>query len=567
MEKKAICLSFLKNPLGLFLLLGTFAVGLFHEPAGAICSAVLLVMLAVKITRSGKIIIPLSLESIAVAVISFGFLATALWGVDKYYSLLGFVKFLPLALFWLYLGDTTKEERDSCLVYVPLSGVLMTVVSGIATLIKPENVLFAVSGRISGFFQYPNTFALFLIAGIIIVSTRETFGWLHAVTDIVLVFGVFLSGSRTAFIILVLAIIGLLFTAKSKRAKGIVLAGFLLAAAVGGVYFAVTGTRGAIGRFLAISADAGTFLGRLLYYKDALRVIVKHPFGLGYMGYYFSQGSFQHGVYANQFVHNELLQLLLDIGWVPAVLFAVCAIRAIFGKTVEKTNKLLILVILAHSMLDFDMQFLSIDFLLLLCAYRDGNSREIHIPKAALAAGTAVVGIVCAGCVWLSCPQAMYLLSKPETAVKLCPYHTMAQVELLQDTQALYLKKERAETIIKNDKYISNAYSALAYYYYADGDIEKTVEYKKKAILCSRYFTEEYTDYCTMLLSAISQYLDRQDYDSATYCIRELKTLVKTVDEVNASTDALAYRLQEQPDLALPAEYQDAIDYYLSFIR
>ncbi len=564
MEKIKKYVTDINLPLFWFLFVGTFVVGLFHEPAGALCSVVLLVLTAVKVFQTGKLNIPVSVEAIAVLAVSLGYLVTVLWGVDKYYSLLGFAKFLPLPLFWLYLGTTKAEQRSRCLLYVPLSGVMMTVVSALMTWLGKGEALFSVSGRIGGFFQYPNTFALFLIAGIIIVSSRESFHWQHAVIDVILIFGVFLSGSRTSFIMLILAVLGLVFTAKNKKAKIIVSAGFVLAAAVGIVYFAVTGRHGAIGRFLAISADSGTLLGRLLYFKDALRVIAKHPFGLGYMGYYFAQGSFQTGVYSNQFVHNELLQLLLDIGWIPAVLCIVCAVRALLSKAPDNTNRLVVFVILAHCMLDFDLQFLSIVFLLQLCAYRETSFKEISFKKSAAAAATAALAAVCCVCVLLSAPQVMYLLSQPERAVKLCRYHTMAQVELLQETDALYLKKECAETILKNDKYISNAYSTLAFGYYADGDIEKTIQYKKKAIENARYFTEEYADYCTMLLKTINLYIEREDYDSALFCIKELKALVKTVDTVNASTDKLAYRLTETPDLALPAEYQEAIDYYLS---
>lgn len=50
-------------------------------------------------------------------------------------------------------------------------------------------------------------------------------------------------------------------------------------------------------RFYVFSIKESTFVGRLLYYYDALPVIRKNPFGLGYMGYYYIQQSIQTGVY------------------------------------------------------------------------------------------------------------------------------------------------------------------------------------------------------------------------------------------------------------------------------
>ena len=46
------------------------------------------------------------------------------------------------------------------------------------------------------------------------------------------------------------------------------------------------------GRFLTTSLHSSTLLGRLLYAQDALPVILRHPFGLGYRSYTYMQGSF-----------------------------------------------------------------------------------------------------------------------------------------------------------------------------------------------------------------------------------------------------------------------------------
>ena len=73
------------------------------------------------------------------------------------------------------------------------------------------------------------------------------------------------------------------------------------------------GSAGILERFTNISFGASTFLGRILYVQDALPLILKHPFGLGYYGYYFIQQSVQTGVYTVVNAHNELIQILLDV--------------------------------------------------------------------------------------------------------------------------------------------------------------------------------------------------------------------------------------------------------------
>ena len=102
----------------------------------------------------------------------------------------------------------------------------------------------------------------------------------------------------------VLIFLWLCLTRKRLRIPLMLLLAACVAAAL--LFVAITGNQDTIGRFLTISLESSTLMGRLLYYRDVLPVILKHPFGLGYMGYYYAQGGFQTGVYATKFVHNEL---------------------------------------------------------------------------------------------------------------------------------------------------------------------------------------------------------------------------------------------------------------------
>ena len=74
-------------------------------------------------------------------------------------------------------------------------------------------------------------------------------------------------------------------------------------------------------RLLRLTLNSSTLNGRILYWYDAVKMIVKNPLGLGYMGYFFMQPQFQTGNYVTKYVHNDILQLVLDAGIVVAVLF------------------------------------------------------------------------------------------------------------------------------------------------------------------------------------------------------------------------------------------------------
>ena len=94
-----------------------------------------------------------------------GYLLTPFWAVDSGMALLGFFKFLPAALFWLLLMQLGPEVRERLFLTIPVSGITMTLLSYPTRWIPALTPYFYASGRLGGFFQYSNSFALFSPAG------------------------------------------------------------------------------------------------------------------------------------------------------------------------------------------------------------------------------------------------------------------------------------------------------------------------------------------------------------------------------------------------------------------
>lgn len=250
------------------------------------------------------------------------------------------------------------EVRERLFLTIPVSGITMTLLSYPTRWIPALTPYFYASGRLGGFFQYSNSFALFLLLGIIPLAFQKKRRFLCLAGILVLLFGILATGSRTVFVLTVLIFLWLCLTRKRLRIPLMLLLAACVAAAL--LFVAITGNQDTIGRFLTISLESSTLMGRLLYYRDVLPVILKHPFGLGYMGYYYAQGGFQTGVYATKFVHNELLQFAVDVGWIPTLLFAFALLRRLLARKTPAMQRMLLFAICAHSMLDFDLQFLSI---------------------------------------------------------------------------------------------------------------------------------------------------------------------------------------------------------------
>ena len=191
----------------------------------------------------------------------------------------------------------------------------------------------------------------------------------------------------------------------------------------------VAGSTGVLERFADISLSASTFLGRLLYARDAIPLILQHPFGLGYYGYYYIQQSIQTGVYSVVNVHNELLQMFLDVGVIPAVLMSAAVLRSVLAKHTNARNRLVLVILILHSLFDYDFQFLVMGFVLILFL----DMRNIKTYKVPALTGT-VLGIAGAGsvvfAVFAGLSDLMYTTGNYERAFAIYNGNTQAETAL-----------------------------------------------------------------------------------------------------------------------------------------
>ena len=75
-----------------------------------------------------KITMAWDLNLAAFAVLVFAYLIVSLWAVDSGMALTGFVKFLPLILFYVLVSGQ-QDEREKMISMLPLLGSLMTLFS------------------------------------------------------------------------------------------------------------------------------------------------------------------------------------------------------------------------------------------------------------------------------------------------------------------------------------------------------------------------------------------------------------------------------------------------------
>lgn len=528
-----------------------FAAGIFFE-YGSAALAVCLIAWLWYCGRRGGLSLRLGLTLIASAVTALFYLLGCLWGVDKGMALVGFEKFLPLPLYAASIAQLEPDGRARIIRLLPIEAAGMVLGSLLLGLIPALREYFYVNGRLAGFFEYPNTFALYAILGIPVLADAGRWDIKDIACLAVLLAGVALSGSRAAMVVLAGVVLACALLFPGRRGRILLPSLFVLTLAAAALYSRVSGDVSAAGRYLTTSAGASTFLGRLLYWRDALPQIAKHPLGLGYLGYWFRQGSFQTGVYSVMHIHNDLLQFLLDVGWIPAALLIWAVIRGF--RRADRASKVMIAAMAAHLIWDFDMQFIAMDLILLLLIYHnDGEGRRLAPPRAVwMAAG----GILAALCLYIGAASALFYAGGFTAGAALYPGYTQAQMQALAAQTELSEAGKLADSILSHNESVSLAWDARARVEYSAGDMGAMIDCKRNAIALSRYDLSEYLDYADMLVSAEQLYEAAGDSASAAYCRAELAAIPGMLADVLDGTSALGWKISDQPALDLPAGYE-----------
>lgn len=535
------------------LVLSALLIGSFNEFASCIISAVLTVYIFLKLKKEKLIHIKLNLLSVSVGLICLMYGVTALWAIDAGMAFIGFLKFLPLTLYLVAVWQSKKLNFETVLPYFSAG---MVVVSVIGMYIPFISQFFAVSGRLAGFFQYPNSFALYLLVSELILLGKEKFKISDFICLPVLIFGLLYTGSRTVFIIAIVANLCLLIYRfrKAIKAKYILIAAGVVVV-VGVIVFLINPD--ILSRYLSISLTESTFVGRILYWVDALPLLLKYPFGMGYLGYNYIQTNIQTGWYTVRYIHNDFLQFILDVGIVPAALFIAAIVKSIFKKGLPFYKKTAIIAICAHSFFDFDLQFMSVFFLLLLLLNHSGGKTVTLKKKRAVL--NCALAVLFAVNVYMGVHLSLAYFEQNKAADAMYPFNTDVKIALLENEQDLETANTICDQILKQNTASPIPYSVKAKYYYSIGDFSSLIETKRLVIQKNPFKYYEYEEYCYMLINGISLYQKSGDAQSVKYCKEELVNVKKALDANIATLSDLGKKIDMQPTTQLPDEILDYI--------
>lgn len=516
---------------------------------GCVFSAVLLVLGK----KNKSLLVPKSIVTYGLMILLLCSVVSVLTAIDKGAAVLGVMRCFVTLLFWILWNNLSGIMREQLYNAIPGVGSLATLIAFVAYFIPSLQEYFYRADRLGGFFQYSNTYAIFLLICFLIIYVKREWTKFDVAELVILLLGILFTGSRSVFVLAILAVGAVTAIGKTKRKnKLLIVFGGIILAVIMQFVFNLD-----LERLVKLSLDSSTLNGRFLYWQDAVSVIVKNPLGLGYMGYYYYQPQFQTGNYETMFVHNGILQTALDMGIVAMAAVLVIVISNIISKKNSSLNRGMLLLLLLHTAFDFDMQYSVMIYLALMFMRRaDMECYEISFKTFQIPDF-----VVCTICLFFSVALGMGHFGMYEWSLKLYPWNTqLLEEQMLTDSTT---GKENAARIIKENGCLASAYDVSMQIALSEGDYEIAIEYGNEMLKCAGYNAEYYNRAIYYLSYALEDAVNEGEAEAAQIILEVITNLPKAIEEKERKATPLAYKINDKPEIELAEE----IDTYVENLK
>ena len=247
------------------------------------------------------------------------------------------------------------------------------------------------------------------------------------------------------------------------------------------------------------------------------------------------------------------------------LLLCAAAVKQLFQKTGDFCSKLLLAVILAHCLMDFDLQYLTI-WMCVLPLLGLNQGREYTLPLRNYPV-RVLACILSLAVIWLGISDYLYFTQQSDLCLWMMPAHTLALEQKLIQTQDAEEAEHLADRIIRINPNVSIAHSAKANAAFSRGDVLEMIEEKEYAINTNPYFLEEYMDYFEKLDYILQLYYQQGDISSAAFCLEKLQQIPVMLEELKLRSSTLAWEIEHTPQVELPKAYLDRLEQWESLIN
>lgn len=540
------------NLIDAIFLLMPFCYGIF--PIWSLCLLGIICSIGIiyKYKKNNKIVMPKGISIYLIVFYLISFLITEFVAIDKGMNILAFIKNIPILLFIVLLAqyDETEETKNRHFYMISISGVASVIFSLFLMLIPNSNVF--LGGRLHGIFYYANSYGLFLLLGVLVLYFKNEKKWYDYLMLLPLFAGIILTNSRAIIVMtIVFSIISIFFNKSHIKSIAISTVSFIMLFV--GAYFIANMEK----RVSADMLSSSEFVSRIIYYEDAFNIIKSHPFGIGYEGFWYEQAKEQTAIYDTKFVHSSIVQVLLDVGWLPALALVILLGMTFFDKNQTAFNRIIMLAILGHSIIDLDLEY--IYFILIIATFINykniviKDKKLIYIPSLTL---TVIFS-------WIFIGDTFYQIKDYKNAETVIPFHSDAIQELLYTVENEKEQLNYANKILDLNKNVSGAYEAFRNDAVKNNEYESALEYEKERLSLNKYKINNYLEYASLISDAIAYYNKNdveKNLDKIKYCLNEAIGIETSIKTVLDKTNPLCYKTIHTPELDMPQGLVDFIE-------
>ncbi|WP_113672652.1 O-antigen ligase family protein [Vallitalea guaymasensis] len=487
-----------------FVMICPFLQGAYFYHGAYLAGAILLMILMYYIIINRKLRLERSLSHLLILIGVLLYLISIFHAVDKGMAYMGFLKVLVVYLFYLVIMQTNMDKKaftDA----LSFCGIIMSAISLSAFFIPCLGEELIQKGRLGSFFQYPNTFALFILVCTVLVVNREKLKAYHIIGIIIMWAALLLTFSRSMYIIAIGTLL-IIIIYDRKKIKYLIPA-VLLGTAVWYIIMTFGDFTHMFDRIEETSTQTSEWLTRLLYYKDSISIMKDYPFGSGHLGYFYIQRKYQTGAtYYVKYIHSNVLQVVMDIGIVGFALMGIYFVYNTLSKRLTFYDKLSIFIIFGHGAIDFDWQFLVIGFLILIIVFVDeAKIKEISITGIKTLGTFIIASVLLINYIYMALNSYLAYIGDYEDSLRLYPYNTEAKINLAseyRDTDPIKAYK-LADEIISQNPFSINGYIIKRDIDYENYELEKAYESAEKIVDLNPLSIKNLEKYSNILLDMV----------------------------------------------------------------
>jgi len=509
----------------------------YHEAYfyGAVMTGILFFI----IINNKKIYLDVSLRGLCLFFVTVLNFISILYAIDYGMAFLESLKWLIILISYLvFIQLNINEMRNNIVKTIFYCGIILSLV-GIISMFIPElkqNVYF--NNRLGSTIQYPNALGVFLVVALIWGISQEKLRRIDIIGSAIIISGVILTFSRSIYAILIGVLILLMLYEREKTRKIIFIA--MLGILVGVILGSLGQVINTIDRVGDMTPNVSEFQSRLAYYEDGIKLIMDKPMGIGGLGYKYSQKSFQTAVYSVKYIHNGFLQIAIDNGIVAAMLVLVMFCDFFISGNNKFHEKLIVLIMVFHSLIDFDFEF-PLFFIIIVLIFALGKTK-IKEYKAKFSVIVALIVTF----IYLYMFTATYFNYSGNyiKATLLYPYYTEARVNTL-------IEKEDGVKILEQNKYSVRAHQFLVQHYDTNNNIAKKLYHMRQLMDIEHLEIKRVQDYSKALLVEAKRCLANEEYKKSQSYLQEILDLELYIKEQHKTISQRAYKLKHLPVMVM----------------